>query len=195
MVYDPVEDVWYPSEDEDNYGADPAFLEGRFGVCPLDQLLNTSGRVLGLVRFVIMPSFSGEIVSTLIYDPHGVSIEVRQAERSLWYSLEEGNWIPPQAKTYNKSYADIPTPLNRWDSLRAIAELAPTVRIAIIDGKEYGCADGVGYRHHIRSASLDLYAEWSNPIELASNHSAQVTLVRAYRQVLSSLGVTWPSDD
>jgi hypothetical protein len=166
---------------------DHAYLESRFGVRPLQELRLASG-VVGVARLVVMPSFSGESVNTLVYRTHEVLIEVRCAERSLWYSLDGGDWVPPAVRIYTKGLDDLPAPLNRWQSLKEAAQSAPTVKVAIIDGREYNTLDGVGYRHHVVDADTDLYAEWSNPTELAFNHVSQVGLVKAYEQVLQSCG-------
>lgn len=172
-----------PYESHNSYMRDPAYLEGRFGVRPLRELRLTPG-VIGVARLVVMPSFSGESVNTFVYRAGEVAIEVRRAERSLWDSLTGDDWLPPVARTYTNEPDELPAPLNRWQSLKAAAQSAPTVEEAIIDGWVHCTLDGVSYRHHVVDADADLYAEWSNPNELAANHVAQVRLVTAYGQVL-----------
>ena len=176
-------EILYPSDDEDSYMADPAFLERRFGARLLSEYVQ-SPEILGVARLVVMPSFSGESINTFIYRAHEVSIEILQAEHSLWYSLSGGKWIAPAVKSFTKPLDDLPAPLNRWESLKGVAKSSPTVEIAIIDGQEYATLDGVSYRHRIMDADSDLYAAWSNPSEMASNHVSQVLLVKAYEKAL-----------
>jgi hypothetical protein len=182
-----VVEIWRPNESHNKYMYDPAYLESRFGVRPLQELRLVPG-VTGVARIVVLPSFSGESVNTLVYRAREVLIEVRCAERSLWYSLAGGDWIPPAARIQTKELDHLPAPLNRWQSLKEAAQSAPTVKVAIIDGREYGTLDGVGYRHHVVDTDTDLYAEWSNPTEAASNHVSQIRLVKAYDQVFQSCG-------
>jgi hypothetical protein len=177
--------VWRPSEDHERYMHDPAYLEFRFGVSPLQELRSAPG-VIGVARFVVMPSFSGESVQTFVYGQREVSIEVCHAEHSLWYSLGGGNWVSPLKKTYTKALGELPTPLSDWTALKEAAQAAPTVTFAIIDGQEYRTLDGVLYRHQLADSDTILYAAWSNPNELASNHVSQVRLVRAYEQAMQT---------
>lgn len=172
-----------PHESYNRYTHDPAYLEGRFGVRPLQELRLIPG-VIGVARLVVMPSFSGESVNTFVYRADEVTIEVRRAEHSLWDSLEGGDWLSPEARTYTIVADYLPAPLNRWQSLKEAAQSAPTVEEAIIGGLVYCTLDGVVYRHHVADADADLHAKWSNPKELAANHVSQVRLVRAYGQVL-----------
>ena len=108
------------------------------------------------------------------------------AKHSLWYSLSGGAWVAPTRENYTSPPESLPPPLNRWQSLVEVARLAPSVTVAIIDGREYGTCDGIGFRHRVFAADTDLYAEWNNPNEAASNHTSQVLLVRAYGQALES---------
>jgi hypothetical protein len=171
-----------------SYMKDPAYLESRFGVRPLQELRLAPG-VVGVARFIVMPAFSGESVNTFVYRAREVSIEVCSAEHSLWHSLYEGDWAPPVTRTYTKVLDDLPAPLNPWQSLKEAAQSAPTVDVAIVDGERWLTCDGVIYRHHIVDADVYLYAEWHNPRERASNHVVQVRLVKAYDQVFQSCGV------
>jgi len=186
-------EIGRPIGSHKSYMDDPAYLENRFGVRPLQELRLAPG-VIGVARFVVMPAFSGESVNTFVYRAREVSIEVCRAEHSLWYSLYGDDWVPPVARTYTKVLDDLPAPLNRWQSLKESAQSAPTIDVAIIDGKRCLTLDGVSYRHHVVDADADLYAEWSNPSEVASNHVSQVRLVKAYEQVFKSCGVQGGSD-
>ena len=51
---------------------EPAFLIARFGAHPLPEYLSDSS-ILGVARFVIKPSFSGESINTFIYRTDAVS--------------------------------------------------------------------------------------------------------------------------
>jgi hypothetical protein len=179
-----VSDDGAPNEGEERYMDDPTYLESRFGVLPVLDL-RSDPSVIGIVRLVIMPSFSGESINTFVFGNHEVTIEIRLAERSLWYSLHgDYEWLPPEPVVLRRRIGDLPPPLNNWVSLKEVARSAPSVRTAIVDGQEFACLDGGSYGHRLVDADADLSAKWSNPIEEASNHISQVRLVKAYDQVL-----------
>jgi hypothetical protein len=180
-------EIWEPTEDHDKYMDDSAYLERRFGVRPLLELLAQAG-VVGVARITMMPSFSPESIHTLTYRAAAVSVEAVHADYSLWSSLNGGEWRTPTRKDFQLPLDDLQHPLNRWNELREVAKSAPTVRQAIIEGRAYATCDGVGFRHHLVDQELNLFAEWSNPTEMASNHVSQMILVNAYNQVFRMCG-------
>jgi len=177
--------VWRPSPDHNRYGDDPAFLEERFGVEPVAELLR--GDVLGVARFVILPSFEGEAIFTFVYRTRFVTINSAIAERSLWGSLHTGKWSEPIRNSYSVPVEDLPNPLQEWSSLKETARAAPSVRVAIIDGRSYITLDGVMYRHTVCDFEETIDAQWSNPAPEATNHVLQMTLVTAYDSVISKI--------
>lgn len=180
-------EIWQPTEEHGSYMDDPAYLERRFGVPPLSELLAQLG-VFGVARITMMPSFSPESIHTLTYRAAAVSVDAVNVEFSLWSSLNGGEWRPPTAKSFELPLDELPPPLNRWQQLRETARSAPTVRQAIIDGRVYATCDGVGFRHHLVDHEANLLAEWSNPTDMASNHVSQMMLVKAYNQIFGMCG-------
>jgi hypothetical protein len=182
-----VAETWRPTEGHLSYMDDPTYLDRRFGLQPLPDVLLNQGAI-GVARLVVMPSFSAESVCTLSYFTDEVLIEVARAQESLWGSLNVADWVAPLAQSYRRPIGSLPAPLNRWQSLKQSARAAPTVTMAIIDGRESVTLDGVSYRHRVVDATDEFYAEWSNPTDRASNHSEQIRLLQAYKTALAMHG-------
>lgn len=135
----------------------------------LTELLAGDG-VLGVVRWIVIPSFSPECVHTFVYRADSVSIETVK-------NRDETRTAPDvvrRSTTLSFASSCVPPRIASWDSLVASARQAPDCMSCTLDG--------IAYRHHVRSADLALDAEWSNP--RFPDHAMQVYLITDYQQLI-----------
>jgi hypothetical protein len=167
-------------------------IEDRYGLPPLETVAGEPG-VTGVSRFMILPSFRPERVITLVFRAPDVSLEaVMSATSSVWASLSQswdaaGRPFEPESfdprsmvrRTTTRPAAETTAIFMTWERLAALAVEAPSCRTLALDG--------MGYRHKITIDGGLLDASWGNPVE--DKHPRQTELIRAYAQLLTSVGL------
>lgn len=174
--------VWRPSEQHKQYMNGTAFLEARFGVQAVEDLMVDD--IVGVARLIMMPAFEGESIFTLVYRRAGLLLHSAVATQSLWTSLPDGAWTCPLQTTQTLVFDLLPPLFRDWSQLKDAARAATTVDYAVINGREYVTEDGVSFHHRILDRDDRIEAEWINPTPQATNHVAQCKLLDAYLTIL-----------
>lgn len=178
------------------YRDDRDFLERRFEVPPLDELLAADG-VVGIARWIVLPSFGLERIHTSVYSADSMLFETVRAATSLWVSLHAGLYaagdrrsqypIAPfsaadcvrRSATLPLAWDRMPERLSSWDALTTAATAAQQT-----PDSAWTTLDGVAYRLRLRAPGLVLDAGWVKPFR--PEHDAQANLVDDYDLLLKA---------
>ena len=164
------------------------FLENRYEVTALSEILKQPD-VVGVIRFVELPSFEPERLFTFVYRPASIEISTVVGATALWDSLPQGG--PPEPIPFDPSRAyrrstilalpspDCPPVLRDWEALKAASANAGSCST--------GTFDGIGYRNRLADRQIQSDAEWSTP-ELPE-HAPQIRLIEAYVELLRKVGL------
>ena len=161
------------------YQDDPEFVDRNYQVPSLADLLSAAG-VVGVARFIELPSFEPERLFTFVYHPKVIAVSAVIGASSLWWSMSEGERFDPtralRRSAVCEPWARICPPLLRsWAALRAAS-------VSAGDCSTDTMLDGIGYRHRLADHEFRSDTEWSNP--KLPEHAPQVALIKGYVQLL-----------
>jgi hypothetical protein len=173
------------------YMFDPEFLERRYEVPELTELLAEAG-VVGVARFIELPYPAPERLYTLVYCPQSIKVNAVEGASSLWDSLHqevhtgargihEGQPFDPGHAWRRSVVLELPSELcppllRNWAAVREASVKAGYVL--------RGSGDGIAYRHRLADHECRSEVEWHNPGEY---DASQLALIDAYVRLLRSL--------
>lgn len=200
----------YLDDERRAYITDPEFVDRRYELPAVAELVARPG-VVGVVRYVELPSFRPERLFTLVYRADRIEVSAVIGATWLWGSLPDrnapafdpGDWEeeePFDARRAWRGTAVVALPceacppvLRSWESVRAAAaEAASCSTIYALDAVSYrhqvaNRTSEVVYRHRVADRTSEAVAAWYNPNR--RDHAAQVALIKAYVSLLGHASV------
>jgi len=179
------------------YMTEPDFLDRHYQLPSITKLLMDSS-VLGVSRFIELPSFEPERLFTFVYRASSIEISAAIGATSLWCSMpsvcqvpETGEWEVEEGEPFQPSQASHRSAVLALPSMVCPLLLQDWATVRMASSKAGKCStdacDGIGYNHRVADREIQTNSDWHNP--KVPDHAPQIALVKAYAKLLHDVGL------